>query len=120
LRNIKSNFANCENHPLAVEEAITADPENLPNQDFRDSSASAGSVAARSKVSAPINAHNINRCKKQGSTNPDYLTARIARDRPDILDRMKAGEYPSVRKAALEAGIVKPTITLPIDPVAAG
>jgi hypothetical protein len=24
--------------------------------------------------------------------NPDYLTARIARDRPDILERMKAGE----------------------------
>jgi hypothetical protein len=24
--------------------------------------------------------------------NADYLTARIARDRPDILERMKAGE----------------------------
>ena len=33
----------------------------------------------------------------RGSTNADYLTARIARDRPDILERMKAGEYPSVR-----------------------
>jgi len=31
----------------------------------------------------------------------DYLTARIARDRPDILDRMKAGEYKSVRAAPL-------------------
>jgi len=31
----------------------------------------------------------------------DYLTARIARDRPGILDRMKAGEYKSVRVAAL-------------------
>jgi hypothetical protein len=55
----------------------------------------------------------------RGSTNADYLTARIARDRPDILERMKAGEFPSVRKAALEAGIVRPTITLPIDPDAA-
>jgi len=36
-------------------------------------------------------------------TNPDYLTARIARDRPDILERMKAGEYPSVRAAAIDA-----------------
>jgi len=36
----------------------------------------------------------------------DYLTARIARDRPDILDRMKSGEFPSVRQAAKEAGIV--------------
>jgi len=38
----------------------------------------------------------------RGSTNADYLTARIARDRPDILDRMKAGEFPSVRAAAME------------------
>ncbi len=28
----------------------------------------------------------------------EYLTARIARDRPDILERMKAGEFSSVRK----------------------
>ncbi len=28
-----------------------------------------------------------------GKRDADYLTARIARDRPDILDRMKAGEY---------------------------
>lgn len=55
-----------------------------------------------------------------GSTNADYLTARIARDRPDILQRMKAGEFPSVRKAAIEAGIVKPTIAVQLDPEAAG
>jgi hypothetical protein len=34
-----------------------------------------------------------------------YLTARIARDRPDIRERMKAGEYASVRAAAIDAGI---------------
>lgn len=32
------------------------------------------------------------RTLKKGSESADYLTARIARDRPDILDRMKAGE----------------------------
>ena len=32
-------------------------------------------------------------------TDPDYLTARIARDHPDILDRMKAGAYQSARAA---------------------
>ncbi len=42
----------------------------------------------------------INRFIEYGSTNADYLTARIARDRPDILDRMKDGEYKSVRAAA--------------------
>jgi hypothetical protein len=36
-----------------------------------------------------------------------YLTRRIARDRPDILARMKAGEFASVRDAAREAGIVR-------------
>jgi hypothetical protein len=40
----------------------------------------------------------------------DYLTRRIARDHPDILERMKAGEFTSVRAAALEAGIRKRTI----------
>jgi hypothetical protein len=39
-----------------------------------------------------------------------YLAARIARDRPDILERMKAGHYRSVRSAARDAGIV-PTVS---------
>ena len=51
------------------------------------------------------------RTLKRGET-ADYLTARIARDRPDILDRMKAGEFRSVRQAAIEAGIVKVPTTL--------
>lgn len=44
---------------------------------------------------------------KRGSTSAEYLAARIARDRPDVLKRMKAGEFKSVRDAAIEAGIVK-------------
>lgn len=38
-------------------------------------------------------------------TNAEYLTARIARDRPDIWERMKNGEFSSVAAAAREAGI---------------
>ena len=57
-------------------------------------------------------------------TDTEYLTARIARDRPDILDRMKAGEYRSVRSAAIDAGIIDPDKTkryqLPTDPTKAG
>jgi hypothetical protein len=37
----------------------------------------------------------------------NYLTARIARDRLDILERMKAGEYRTVRQAAIDAGIIR-------------
>jgi len=29
----------------------------------------------------------------QGGTSADYLARRIARDRPDVLERMKSGEY---------------------------
>lgn len=40
-------------------------------------------------------------------TDPLYLTSRIKRDRPDIAERMVAGEFKSVRQAAIEAGIIK-------------
>jgi hypothetical protein len=46
------------------------------------------------------------RYKGNYGTEADYLTARIARDRKDILERMRAGEYTSVRKAAIDAGII--------------
>jgi len=49
-------------------------------------------------------------------TAADYLTARIARDHPDILSRMKAGEYKSVRAAATAAGLVKQRVSIPLDP----
>jgi hypothetical protein len=42
---------------------------------------------------------------KRGETSAEYLTARIARDHPDILQRMQAGEFKSVAAAAKEAGI---------------
>ena len=45
--------------------------------------------------------------KAKAGNRSDYLIARIARDRPDILERMKAGEFTSVREAAREAGMIK-------------
>jgi hypothetical protein len=39
--------------------------------------------------------------------NAAYLTARLARDHPDVLARLEAGEFSSVRAAAKVAGIVK-------------
>jgi hypothetical protein len=45
--------------------------------------------------------------KAKAGNRSDYLVARIARDRPDSLERMKAGEFASVREAAREAGIIK-------------
>lgn len=49
---------------------------------------------------------NIN-LKTVGGTSSSYLTARIARDCPEVLEKMKAGKYPSVRAAARAAGILK-------------
>jgi len=48
---------------------------------------------------------NVN--SNEAGNSATYISRRIARDRPDILQRMKDGEFPSVRAAAIEAGIVK-------------
>jgi hypothetical protein len=58
--------------------------------------------------------HNL----KWESNSAKALTARIARDRPDILERMKVGEFLSARQAAIAAGIINPQRKheLPHDP----
>ncbi len=59
--------------------------------------------------------------KSKYGTSSDYLIRRIVRDRPDILERMQQGEFPSVRAAAIEAGIIKKNkrISVPADPAKA-
>lgn len=57
----------------------------------------------------------INRRTGLGNS-ADYLTARIKRDHPEVFERMKAGEFSSVRQAALEAGIVRKVFQCPLDP----
>ena len=45
---------------------------------------------------------------KGGGNSSAYLLRKIQRaNRPDILARYEAGEFPSVRAAAREAGLVK-------------
>ena len=56
----------------------------------------------------PGRGHTLPRTHKvQSGDRSQYLANRIARDRPDILARMKAGEFESVRAAAIEAGMLK-------------
>ena len=43
----------------------------------------------------------------KGGTNQYYLTARLKRDNPEILEGLKNGEFKSVRQAAIAAGIIK-------------
>lgn len=78
---------------------------------------------AKSEVTdeEPENNSTVSRIEPLGKKGPDTsarLTARIARDNPEVLARMKAGEFRSVRQAAISAGIVKPTATVPLDPEA--
>lgn len=44
----------------------------------------------------------------QGGTSQSYLLQRLARDAPQILERVKSGEIKSARAAAIEAGIITP------------
>lgn len=48
-------------------------------------------------------------------TEAKYLAGRLKRDHPEIADRVARGEYRSIRAAALDAGIIKPKKTVPID-----
>ena len=63
-------------------------------------------VAQRAMDSRPIVEDGTNRYNKRGATGAAHLIARIARDRPDIWERMKVGGFASVAAAAREAGIL--------------
>jgi len=46
------------------------------------------------------------------SNSQERILRRLARDAPEILERVKAGEFKSARAAAIEAGIIKPIPTV--------
>lgn len=52
------------------------------------------------------------------SNSQERILRRLARDAPEILERVKAGEFKSARAAAIEAGIIRPvpTVRLVDDP----
>lgn len=52
----------------------------------------------------------------QGGNDQSYLARRLARDRPDILDRVESGEIASFHAAAIEAGIVERKVQIPVEP----
>jgi hypothetical protein len=64
---------------------------------------------------APVEARHLACRVRYGQTLP-YLRARLARDRPHILARLDAGEFKSVRSAALEAGIIGGSFSCHLDP----
>ena len=83
------------------------------------------SAQARAQAPKPLGAHRrptnderenrgVDNTSNRGDS-ADYLTARIARDHPVVLERMRAGEFSSVRAAALEAGIVRRRVSVAVD-----
>lgn len=100
--------------------------QNITVQEAYNAGARARQLAENAK---PLKEHGTNQHREeekkesghyhdnvqQQGTSSLYLTARIARDHPDIHERMKAGEFKSVRAAAIEAGIVKPNSRVTIS-----
>jgi len=86
-------------------------------------------AAVRAQPLAPLNTPGPGRGHKTGSDSTPlvrgetqtYLLRRLARDAPDVLERVKSGEIKSARAAAIEAGIIKlvPTVRLVPDPARA-
>jgi hypothetical protein len=101
---------------LAEVEAIVAGVKVLQAQGMTDIPLSAAQRAARAPDNAPPLAPHggdrrstkklVKKLKSKGPTN-EYIAARINRDHPEIAARMRAGEFRSVRAAAIAAGIVK-------------
>lgn len=73
-------------------------------------------TAAKNRVACQAIAARAMRPWGGRRNKSDYVVARIARDHPDILERMKKGDFQSMAEAAREAGIqtAKPrkTVTL--------
>lgn len=73
-------------------------------------------IRPRGRPSAEEDKNNRYNVTISGRGNrADYWTARIARERPDILARMKSGEFTSVRQAKIAAGWEKPTADIRTD-----
>jgi hypothetical protein len=98
---------------LAYEWLSIQNPESAVNFE----TAVKGGRKLRDRPGAPEG--NKNACKDKNNCSnttivsedigrgKDYLLARIERDTPEILEKYKQGEFPSVRQAAIAAGIVK-------------
>ena len=105
-------------NPYGSEEALLRAELGETLQQVERRIQSAAHAARQAAVDGPLaDAHHagpgrgnktVDNINRFNGTNASYLARRILRDRPDIHSRMLAGEFPSVRQAAIEAGIVRP------------
>ena len=96
-------------NPYGTKDAMLADLE------LGDDARARARVASQALVLPPLQRHGMNQHSNGGGyagnlhqkrrNRSEYLTRRIARDHPEIHERMKLGEFTSVAAAAREAGI---------------
>jgi hypothetical protein len=79
--------------------------ENELSEEMQDPHSRPGNQNAAKKENTVDNVNPVSGSK--GGNQADYLLSRLKRDAPDIAEGYFKGEYPSVRQAALAAGIVK-------------
>jgi hypothetical protein len=89
----------------------------------RDYALRARVLAAEAKPLLPSGQHRTpetadTTARRPPGTSAAYLVARLARDRPEYLARLRAGEFPSAFAAAVDAGIATPMCSMRLEPVA--
>lgn len=94
------------------------------NQDWTPAQREIGTVADLASAvelarGNPLSEHGGERVKQDSNTTlPDrgqtYALRRLARDRPDLLDKVEAGDL-TPNAAAIEAGFRRPMKSIPVD-----
>jgi hypothetical protein len=99
--------------PISTQDALDAAIEKAKANPIADHGA-IGKGRARDRH------YNIMSKDVQG-TSWEYLTRRLSRDNPEVLDDIGEGKkFKSVRQAAIATGIIKPKITVQFDPEESG
>lgn len=71
----------------------------------------------RSEQREQVAISHLKPANQLSSCSWDRIMPRLARDAPDVLERIKSGEFKSARAAAIEAGIITPFPSLQLkDP----
>ncbi|AHE99843.1 hypothetical protein [Thioalkalivibrio paradoxus] len=68
----------------------------------------------RESTGRPEGKNVVNNNIRAGNHDQTYTLRRLARDNPELLDKVEAGEL-TANAAAIQAGFRKPTKTIPVD-----
>lgn len=102
-----------EGDKVGAEQAVRTARERLIAQAEATEAVAAHGEIGRGRPAADRVANSHSKPASQLSSDSwDRILPRLARDAPEVLDRVKAGEFKSARAAAIEAGIIKPVPTV--------